>query len=410
MDRSDRVLPPGAVQAFVRGLSTLQFGNNDKVQLGEENKFRTSRNSRLGDDNDDKSQGVEVGRLDAGDEWLGKERVSPPFESGNSLSQESAAANKYLASSDQTDGFRERVSHTRQEDIMIMQESNEEPTMFESQKLRKSLDLETEAPFDIDRQDNRIDDVSYEDGNSPKVLSIYDDIEESLERMNSPSFRTALSIYDILEDSSETIFDEETFHHVKANEAFTSTDDLTETRKTEVPSQLQSYGRKLIGKASLVRTIDGDLETENSGRQEIRALPLVGTDPNAEQIDNIPSTDTEPSQLPDLVKAKGAINQLSKEAASESSVTDSTSEGPDNSHGGASTNRENQPELHPSRSVGSGDFSTVVANHKKEALEHLQSEALVFASESEPLFHWEDSLYGRNKIHADLDHPLEILY
>ena len=192
-------------------------------------------------------------------------------------------------------------------------------------------------------------------------------------------------------------------------ESSTIASELTETRKTEVPSQLQSYGRKLIGK-NLVRTIDGDLETENSGRQEIRALPLVGTDPNAEQIDNIPSTDTEPSQLPDLVKAKGAINQLSKEAASESSVTDSTSEGPDNSHGGASTNRENQPELHPSRSVGSGDFSTVVANHKKEALEHLQAEALVFASESEPLFHWEDSLYGRNKIHADLDHPLEILY
>ena len=389
------------MQAFVRGLSTLQFGNNDK--------FETSRNSRFGDDNDDKSQGVEVGRLDAGDEWLGKERVSPPFESGNSLSQESAAANKYLARSDQADGFRERVSHTRQEDIMIMQESNEEPTMFESQKLRKSLDLETEAPFDIDRQDNRIDVVSYEDRNSPKVLSIYDDIEESLERMNSPSFRTALSIYDILEDSSETILDEETFNHVKANESFTIASDLTETRKTEVPSQLQSYGRKLIGK-NLVRTIDGDLETENSGRQEIRALPLVGTDPNAEQIDNIPSTDTEPSQLPDLVKAKGAINQLSKEAASETSVTDSTSEGPDSSQGGASTNRENQPELHPSRSVGSGDFSTVVANHKKEALEHLQSEALVFASESEPLFHWEDSLYGRNKIHADLDHPLEILY
>ena len=406
MDRSDRVLPPGAVQAFVRSLSKLQLGNDDKVQLGEENKFETSR---LGDDNDDKSQGVDVGRLDAGDEWLGKERVSPPFESGNSLSQESAAANKYLASSDQADGFSERVSDTRQEDIMIMQESNEEPTMFESQKLRKSLDLETEAPFDIDRQDNRIDDVSYEDGNSPKVLSIYDDIEESLERMNSPSFRTALSIYDILEDSSETILDEETFNHVKANEAFTSTDDLTETRKTEVPSQLQSYGRKLIGK-NLVRTIDGDLETENSDRQEIRALPLVGTDPNAEQIDNIPSTDTEPSQLPDQVKAKGAINQLSKEAASESSVTDSTSEEPDNSHGGASTNREKHSELHPSRSVGSGDFSTVVANHKKEALEHLQSEALVFASESEPLFHWEDSLYGRNKIHADLDHPLEILY
>ena len=404
MDRSDTVLPPGAVQAFVRGLSTLQLGNDDKVQLGEENKFETSRNSRLGDDNDDKSQGVEVGRLDAGDEWLGKERVSPPFESGNTLSEESAATNKYLASSDQADGFSERVSHTRQEDIMIMQESNEEPTMFESQKLQKSLDLETEAPFDIDRQDNRVDDVSYEDKNSPKVLSIYDDIEESLERMNSPIFRTALSIYDILEDSSETILNEETFNYVKANAS-----DLTETRKTEVPSQLQSYGRKLIGK-NLVRTIDGDLETENSGRQEIRALPLVGTDPNAEQIDNIPSTDTEPSQLPDLVKAKGAINQLSKEAASESSVTDSTSEGPDNSHGGASTNRENQPELHPSRSVGSGDFSTVVANHKKEALEHLQAEALVFASESEPLFHWEDSLYGRNKIHADLDHPLEILY
>ena len=292
MDRSDRVLPPGAVQAFVRGLSTLQFGNNDK--------FETSRNSRRGDDNDDKSQGVEVGRLDAGDEWLGKERVSPPFESGNSLSQESAAAYKYLASSDQADGFRERVSHTRQEDIMIMQESNEEPTMFESQKLRKSLDLETEAPFDIDRPDNRIDDVSYEERNSPKVLSIYDDIEESLERMNSPSFRTALSIYDILEDSSETILDEETFNHVKANESSTIAADLTETRKTEVPSQLQSYGRKLIDK-NLVRTIDGDLETENSDRQEIRALPLVGTDPNAEQIDNIPSTDTEPSQLPYLV-------------------------------------------------------------------------------------------------------------
>ena len=401
MDRSDRVLPPGAVQAFVRGLSTLQFGNNDK--------FETSRNSRFGDDNDDKSQGVEVGRLDAGDEWLRKEHVSPPFESGSSGSQESASANKYLASSDQADVFSQRVSHTRQEDIMIMQESNEEPTMFESQKLRKSLDLETEAPFDIDRQDNRIDDVSYEERNSPKVLSIYDDIEESLERMNSPSFRTALSIYDILEDSSETILDEETFNHVKANESFTIASDLTETRKTEVPSQLQSYGRKLIGK-NLVRTIDGDLETENSDRQEIRALPLVGTDPNAEQIDNTPSTDTEPLQLPDLAKAKGAINQLSKEAASETSVTDSTSEGPDNSHGGASTNRENQPELHPSRSVGSGDFSTVVANHKKEALEHLQSEALVFASESEPLFHWEDSLYGRNKIHADLDQPLEILY
>ena len=408
MDRSDTVLPPGAVQAFVRGLSRLQLGNDDKVQLGEENKFETSRNSRLGDDNDDKSQGVEVGRLDAGDEWLGKEHVSPPFESGNSLSQESAAANKYLASSDQADGFSERDSHTRQEDIMIMQESNEEPTMFESQKLRKTLDLETEAPFDIDGQDNRIDNVSYEDRNSPKVLSIYDDIEESLERMNSPIFRTALSIYDILEDSSETILDDETLNHVKANESSTITADLTETRKTEVPSELQRYGRKLIGK-NLVRTIDGDLETENSDRQEIRALPLVGTDPNAEQIDSIPSTDTEPSQLPDLVKAKGAINQLSKEAASESSVTDSTSEGPDESHG-ASTNREKQPELHPSRSVGSGDFSTVVANHKKEALEHLQSEALVFASESEPLFHWEDSLYGRNKIHADLDHPLELLY
>ena len=75
MDRSDTVLPPGAVQTFVRGLSRLQLGNDDKVQLGEENKvqfgnndkvrFETSRNSRLGDDNDDKSQGVEVGRLDA---------------------------------------------------------------------------------------------------------------------------------------------------------------------------------------------------------------------------------------------------------------------------------------------------------------------------------------------------------
>ena len=164
MDRSDTVLPPGAVQAFVRGLSRLQLGNDDKVQLGEENKFETWRNSRLGDDNDDKSQGVEVGRLDAGDEWLGKKHVSPPFESGNTLSEESVAANKYLASSDQADGFSERDSHTRQEDIMIMLESNEEPTMFESHKLRKSLDLETEAPFDIDRQDNRVDDLSYEVG------------------------------------------------------------------------------------------------------------------------------------------------------------------------------------------------------------------------------------------------------
>ena len=125
----------------MRSLSKLQLGNNDKVQLGEENKFETSRNSRLGDDNDDKSQGVEVGRLDAGDEWLGKERVSPPFESGNSLSQESAAANKYLASSNQANGFSERDSHLRQEDIMIMQESNEEPM------IEKSLGMEANQHF-----------------------------------------------------------------------------------------------------------------------------------------------------------------------------------------------------------------------------------------------------------------------
>ena len=113
MDRSDTVLPAGAVQSFVRSLSRVV----------------------LDDDNDDKSQGSQGARLDAADEWHGKERsvASNAFaSSGNTLSQENALSNEHLATSNQAEGFSEGDSHLKQEDIMIMQESNEEPMLAKS--------------------------------------------------------------------------------------------------------------------------------------------------------------------------------------------------------------------------------------------------------------------------------------
>ena len=389
MDRSDTVLPAGAVQSFVRSLSRVL----------------------LDDDNDDKSQGMEGGRLDTADEWHGKERsvASNSFaSSGNTLSQENALSHEYP---NMAEGFSERDSHLRQEDIMIMQESNEEPMLAkdpteasESQFYMTAPNLETEtvAYFDIDRHDTNIHDIMYEDMNSPEfgnTLSIYDGIEESLERMNSPTYKTALSIYDMIEDSREGNVNEETDipSGVNSGDASNRThidSDLTETEKTITTSELQTYGQKVIGKAGLVQTIDGDLETENSDRQEIQALPLVGTDSAAEQIVRDPSTDTEPEPLPDLVKAKDVINQLSEEVEPNSNVTEG---------------RSDRMILDASLSASSMEN----ANHygsKVEAHKYLQPEALVFASESESLFHWEDSLYGRNKIHADLDHPLETFF
>ena len=396
MDRSDTVLPVGAVQSFVRSLSRLV----------------------LDDDNDDKSQGMEGGRLDTADEWHGKERsvASNAFaSSGNTLSQENALSNEYYATSNQAEGFSER---DEQEDIMIMQESNEEPMLAksigreakdpteaaESQFYMTVPNLETEtvAYFDIDRHDTNIHDIMYEDMNSPEfgnTLSIYDGIEESLERMNSPTYKTALSIYDMIEDSREGNVNEETDIPSRvsggdASNRINIDSDLTETEKTVTTLELQTYGQKVIGKAGLVQTIDGDLETENSDRQEIQALPLVGTDSAAEQIVRDPSTDTEPEPRPDLVKAKDVINQLSEEVEPNSNVTEG---------------RSDRMILDASLSASSMEN----ANHsgpKVEAHKYLQPEALVFASESESLFHWEDSLYGRNKIHADLDHPLETFF
>ena len=399
MDRSDTVLPVGAVQSFVRSLSRVV----------------------LDDDNDGKSQGSQGARLDAADEWHGKERsvASNAFaSSGNTLSQENALSNEHLATSNQAEGFSEGDSHLKQEDIMIMQESNEEPMLAksigretedpteasESQFYMTAPNLETEtvAYFDIDRHDTNMHDIMYEDMNLPEfgnTLSIYDGIEESLERMNSPTYKTALSIYDMIEDSREGNVNEETDIPSGVNSGDTSNrthidSDLTETEKTITTSELQTYGQKVIGKAGLVQTIDGDLETENSDRQEIQALPLVGTDSAAEQIVRDPSTDTEPEPLPDLVKAKDVINQLSEEVEPNSNVTEG---------------RSDRMILDASLSASSMEN----ANHygsKVEAHKYLQPEALVFASESESLFHWEDSLYGRNKIHADLDHPLETFF
>ena len=396
MDRSDTVLPVGAVQSFVRSLSRLV----------------------LDDDNDDKSQGMEGGRLDTADEWHGKERsvASNAFaSSGNTLSQENALSNEYYATSNQAEGFSER---DEQEDIMIMQESNEEPMLAksigreakdpteaaESQFYMTVPNLETEtvAYFDIDRHDTNIHDIMYEDMNSPEfgnTLSIYDGIEESLERMNSPTYKTALSIYDMIEDSREGNVNEETDipSRVSGGDASNRVNidsDLTETEKTITTSELQTYGQKVIGKAGLVQTIDGDLETENSDRQEIQALPLVGTDSAAEQIVRDPSTDTEPEPRPDLVKAKDVINQLSEEVEPNSNVTEG---------------RSDRMILDASLSASSMENANYYGS-KVEAHKYLQPEALVFASESESLFHWEDSLYGRNKIHADLDHPLETFF
>ena len=391
MDRSDTVLPAGAVQSFVRSLSRLV----------------------LDDDNDDKSRGLRGGRLDTADEWHGKEPsvvASNAFaSSGNTLSEENALANEYLLSSNQAGGFSERDSHIKQEDIMIMQESNEEPILFESigreaenpkeepgsqfYGTASNLENETVAYFDIERHDSNVQDIIYEDMNSPvfgNAISIYDGIEESLERMNSPNYKTALSIYDVLEDSLERNVSRETN---TASEGTEKGSDLIEIEKTITTPELQTYGQKVICKAGLVQTIDGDRETENSDRQEIKALPLVGTDFAAEQIVSNPSTDTEPAPLPDFVKAKDVINQLSEEeVASNSNTTEGRSD-----------------RMISDASSG----ASLMDNHlgpKMEAHKYLQPEALVFASESESLFHWEDSLYGRNKIHADLDNPLETFF
>ena len=400
MDRSDTVLPAGAVQSFVRSLSRVV----------------------LDDDNDDKSQGSQGARLDAADEWHGKERsvASNAFaSSGNTLSQENALSNEHLATSNQAEGLSEGDSHLKQEDIMIMQESNEEPMLAKSigkeaedtteeseSQFYTTVPKETEtvAYFDIDRHDTNAHDIIYEDMTSPdfgNALSIYDGIEESLERMNSPTYKTALSIYDMIEDSRERNVNEETDIPSEVNGGEASNrvhigSDLTETEKTITTSELQTFGQKVIGKVGLVQTIDGDLETENSDRQEIQALPLVGTDSAAEQIVSDPSTDTEPAPLPDLVKAKDVINQLSEEPVSNSKTTEGRSD-----------------RMISDASHGAGSMENANSNHsgpKVQAPKYLQPEALVFASESESLFHWEDSLYGRNKIHADLDHPLETFF
>merc|ERR1719237_1024188 len=145
--------------------------------------------------------------------------------------------------------------------------------------------------------------------------------------MNSPTYKTALSIYDMIEDSREGNENEETDipSGVNGGEASNRVhigSDLTETEKTITNSELQTYGQKVIGKAGLVQTIDGDLETENSDRQEIQALPLVGTDSAAEQIVRDPSTDTEPEPLPDLVKVKDVIDHLSEKVEPNSNVTE----------------------------------------------------------------------------------------
>ena len=426
MDRSDTVLPPGAVQSFVRSLSQVV----------------------LDDDNDDKSLGLQGARLDTADQWHGKEPSVPAdafASSGNTLSQESALVNEHLANSNQADGFSERDSHIRQEDIMIMQESNEEPTIFETTGREAEdpteesesqfyttapLENETVAYFDIDRQDSNMHDIMYEDSNSPvlgNAILIYDGIEESLERMNSPNYKTALSIYDVFEDSLERNVNGETNtpDGVKGSEEsnmINSGSDLSETEKTITGPELQTYGQKVISKAGLVPTIDGDLETENSDRQEIEALPLVGTDSAAEQIVRNPSTDTEPAPLPDLVKAKNVINQLSEETASQPNATKGksdimileTSTGASWMGSAYHSNLDdnNLSKSHPNEKSVSVDptVDIEIVDHKMEAHKYLHPETSVFASESESLFHWEDSLYGRNKIHADLDHPLETFF
>ena len=396
MDRGNTVLPAGAVQSFVRSLRRLV----------------------LHDDNDDKSPGSEGARLGIADEWHGKERSGVASNasassgnslsqenafasSGNTLSQENAPSNGYLATSNQAEGFSERDSRLKQEDIMIMQESNEEPMIAKSIGREAKEEPESQfyttaanlAYFDIDRRDTNIHDIIYEDMNSPvfgNTLSVYDGIEESLERMNSPTYRTALSIYDMIEDSPERNVNGETdipsgVNGDEASKRINISSDLTEPEKTKTTPELQTYGQKVIG---IVQTIDGDLERENSDRQEIQALPLVGTDSAAEQIVRNPSTDTEPAPLPDLVKAKDVINQLSEETASKSNVSESRSDEMIVDAFPSANSMENEVELH----------------------KYLQPEALVFASESESLFHWEDSLYGRNKIHADLEHPLETFF
>ena len=408
VDRSDNVLPAGALQSFVRSLSRVPV----PVTLN---------------DVDDKFQGLQG--LDSGDEWHGKEPpVAGALDSGNTLATENAEGNEYIANSDHADGFSGRYAQNRQEDIMIMQESNEESTILErvgghvkaSQShfffSPETKENDSMAHFDIARSDNDINDIKYEDRSSPvygNELSIYDDIEESLERMNSPPYRTALSIYDVFEDSSER--KDETNNPSEAPKRTNIGSDLKERKKTITsPESLQTLGQKVISKAALVQTIDGDLETENSDWQEILALPLVGTDP-AERIVSNASTDTEPASLPDLDKAKDVINQPSEEPASESNATNEGSKIMIlDSHFGANSldNPNHASSDHEDVKSVSVDFTGDVPlmDRKMKNHKHLQSEALVFASESEPLFQWEDSLYGRNKIHADLDHPLEIFF
>ena len=407
VDRSDNVLPAGALQSFVRSLSRVPVPVPVPVKLN---------------DVDDKFQGA---GLDSGDEWHGKEPpVAGALDSGNTLATENAEGNEYIANSDHADGFSGRYAQNRQEDIMIMQESNEESTILErvgghveaSQShfffSPETKENDSMAHFDIARSDNDINDIKYEDRSSPvygNELSIYDDIEESLERMNSPPYRTALSIYDVFEDSSERIVKDETNNPSEAPKRTNIGSDLKEREKTITsPESLQTLGQKVISKAALVQTIDGDLETENSDWQEILALPLVGTDP-AERIVSNASTDTEPASLPDLDKAKDVINQPSEEPASESNATNERSL--DNPNHAGSDHEDESGSLHNVKSV-SVDFTGDVPlmDRKLKNHKHLQSEALVFASESEPLFQWEDSLYGRNKIHADLDHPLETFF
>ena len=410
VDRSDNVLPAGALQSFVRSLSRVPVPVTVPVTVTL-------------NDVDDKFQGLQG--LDSGDEWHGKEPpVAGALDPGNTLATENAEGNEYIANSHHADGFSGRYAQNRQEDIMIMQESNEESTILErvgghvkaSQSnfffSPETKENDSMAHFDIARSDNDINDIKYEDRSSPvygNELSIYDDIEESLERMNSPPYRTALSIYDVFEDSLERIVKDETNNPSEAPKRTNIGSDLKERKKTITsPESLQTLGQKVISKAALVQTIDGDLETENSDWQEILALPLVGTDP-AERIVSNASTDTEPASLPDLDKAKDVINQPSEEPASESNATNERSL--DNPNHAGSDHEDESGSLHNVKSVSvdfTGDVAQVdckLKNHK-----HLQSEALVFASESEPLFQWEDSLYGRNKIHADLDHPLEIFF
>ena len=407
VDRSDNVLPAGALQSFVRSLSRVPVPVPVPVKLN---------------DVDDKFQGA---GLDSGDEWHGKEPpVAGALDPGNTLATENAEGNEYIANSDHADGFSGRYAQNRQEDIMIMQESNEESTILErvgghvkaSQSnfffSPETKENDSMAHFDIARSDSDINDIKYEDRSSPvygNELSIYDDIEESLERMNSPPYRTALSIYDVFEDSLERIVKDETNNPSEAPKRTNIGSDLKEREKTITsPESLETVGQKVISKAALVQTIDGDLETENSDWQEILALPLVGTDP-AERIVSNASTDTEPASLPDLDKAKDVINQPSEEPESESNATNERSL--DNPNHAGSDHEDESGSLHNVKSVSvdfTGDVAQVDLKMKNHKL--LQSEALVFASESEPLFQWEDSLYGRNKIHADLDHPLETFF